>query len=224
MSWEYLSQVAPAILSGVPVATGLFFVTILVSIPLGMLITLLATCRLKPLQWLAKAYIYVIRGTPLLLQLMFIYFGLPLLPVVGEYLITERFPATIIGFVLNYAAYFAEIYRAGIQSIDRGQHEAAKTLGFTRWQTMRLIILPQTVSRVIPPVCNETITLVKDTALVTAIGVGELLKAAEGAVNRDMDITAYILVALIYLALTFVLTVVYERLEKRFSRHQKKEG
>ena len=126
--------------------------------------------------------------------------------------------------MLNYAAYFAEIYRAGIQSIDRGQHEAAKTLGFTPWQTMRLIILPQTISRVIPPVCNETITLVKDTALVTAIGVGELLKAAEGAVNRDMDITAYILVALIYLALTFVLTVIYERLEKRFSRHQKKEA
>ena len=189
------------------------------SLPLGLVFTLGSISKVPPLRWLSRIYIWVFRGTPLMLQLFFIYYGLPFLGIAFD-----RMTSAVVTFVLNYAAYFAEIYRAGIQSIDRGQHEAAKTLGFTRWQTMRLIILPQTVSRVIPPVCNETITLVKDTALVTAIGVGELLKAAEGAVNRDMDITAYILVALIYLALTFVLTVVYERLEKRFSRHQKKEG
>ena len=154
-----------------------------------------------------------------MLQLFFIYYGLPFMG-----LTFDRFPAAVLTFVLNYAAYFAEIYRAGIQSIDRGQHEAAKTLGFTPWQTMRYIIIPQTVSRVIPPVCNETITLVKDTALVTAIGVGELLKAAQGAVNRDVNITAYAVAALIYLAITFVMTMAYERLERYFSRHQKKEG
>ena len=123
-----------------------------------------------------------------------------------------------------YAAYFAEIYRAGIQSIDPGQHEAAKTLGFSRWQTMRIIIIPQTIARVIPPVSNEVITLVKDTALVTAIGVAELLKAAKDANNRDVNPTAFFLAAIIYLILTFGLTLLSQWCEKRFSRHEHKEA
>ena len=197
----------------------IFALTLVFSLPLGLVFTLGSISRVLPLRWLARGYIWIFRGTPLMLQLFFVYYGLPFLG-----LTFDRFPAAVLTFVLNYAAYFAEIYRGGIQSIDRGQHEAAKTLGFTPWQTMRLIIIPQTVSRVIPPVCNETITLVKDTALVTAIGVGELLKAAQGAVNRDVNITAYVVAAVIYLAITFVMTMVYERLEKYFSRHQKKEA
>ncbi len=219
MDLSYIALLMPSLIRGLGQTLLLFALTLVFSLPLGLVFTLGSISKVPPLRWLSRIYIWVFRGTPLMLQLFFIYYGLPFLGIAFD-----RMTSAVVTFVLNYAAYFAEIYRAGIQSIDRGQHEAAKTLGFTRWQTMRLIILPQTVSRVIPPVCNETITLVKDTALVTAIGVGELLKAAEGAVNRDMDITAYILVALIYLALTFVLTVVYERLEKRFSRHQKKEG
>ena len=219
MDLSYIALLMPSLIRGLGQTLLLFALTLVFSLPLGLVFTLGSISKVLPLRWLSRIYIWVFRGTPLMLQLFFIYYGLPFLGIAFD-----RMTSAVVTFVLNYAAYFAEIYRAGIQSIDRGQHEAAKTLGFTRWQTMRLIILPQTVSRVIPPVCNETITLVKDTALVTAIGVGELLKAAEGAVNRDMDITAYILVALIYLALTFVLTVVYERLEKRFSRHQKKEG
>ena len=219
MDLSYIALLMPSLIRGLGQTLLLFALTLVFSLPLGLAFTLGSISKVPPLRWLSRIYIWVFRGTPLMLQLFFIYYGLPFLGIAFD-----RMTSAVVTFVLNYAAYFAEIYRAGIQSIDRGQHEAAKTLGFTRWQTMRLIILPQTVSRVIPPVCNETITLVKDTALVTAIGVGELLKAAEGAVNRDMDITAYILVALIYLALTFVLTVVYERLEKRFSRHQKKEG
>ncbi|HIV86702.1 MAG TPA: amino acid ABC transporter permease [Candidatus Pygmaiobacter gallistercoris] len=219
MDLSYMALLMPSLIRGLGQTLLLFALTLVFSLPLGLVFTLGSISKVPPLRWLSRIYIWVFRGTPLMLQLFFIYYGLPFLGIAFD-----RMTSAVVTFVLNYAAYFAEIYRAGIQSIDRGQHEAAKTLGFTRWQTMRLIILPQTVSRVIPPVCNETITLVKDTALVTAIGVGELLKAAEGAVNRDMDITAYILVALIYLALTFVLTVVYERLEKRFSRHQKKEG
>ena len=219
MDLSYIALLMPSLLRGLGQTLWLFALTLIFSLPLGLVFTLGSISKIPPLRWLSRLYIWVLRGTPLMLQLFFIYYGLPFLGVAFD-----RTTSAVVTFVLNYAAYFAEIYRAGIQSIDRGQHEAAKTLGFTPWQTMRLIILPQTISRVIPPVCNETITLVKDTALVTAIGVGELLKAAEGAVNRDMDITAYILVALIYLALTFVLTVIYERLEKRFSRHQKKEA
>ena len=218
MDLSDIAMLMPSLMRGLGQTLMLFALTLLFSLPLGLVFTLGSISKIPPLRWLSRIYIWIFRGTPLMLQLFFIYYGLPFLGIAFD-----RTTSAVVTFVLNYAAYFAEIYRAGIQSIDRGQHEAAKTLGFTPWQTMRLIILPQTVSRVIPPVCNETITLVKDTALVTAIGVGELLKAAEGAVNRDMDITAYVLVALIYLALTFVLTVVYERLEKRFSRHQKKE-
>lgn len=209
MDLSYIALLMPSLLRGLGQTLWLFALTLIFSLPLGLVFTLGSISKIPPLRWLSRLYIWVLRGTPLMLQLFFIYYGLPFLGVAFD-----RTTSAVVTFVLNYAAYFAEIYRAGIQSIDRGQHEAAKTLGFTPWQTMRLIILPQTISRVIPPVCNETITLVKDTALVTAIGVGELLKAAEGAVNRDMDITAYILVALIYLALTFVLTVIYERLEK----------
>ncbi|MDY4785387.1 MAG: amino acid ABC transporter permease [Pygmaiobacter massiliensis] len=219
MDISYILRIMPALMQGLGETLKLFLLTLVFALPLGMMFTLGNISRVPPLRWLSRLYIWVFRGTPLMLQLFFVYYGLPFLG-----LRFERFPAAVLTFVLNYAAYFAEIYRAGIQSIDRGQHEAARTLGFTPWQTMRFIIIPQTVSRVIPPVCNETITLVKDTALVTAIGVGELLKAAQGAVNRDVNITGYVLAALIYLLLTFVLTVMYERLEKRFSRHEKKEA
>lgn len=219
MDLSYIALLMPALMQGLWQTLKIFALTLIFSLPLGLVFTLGSISRVLPLRWLARAYIWIFRGTPLMLQLFFVYYGLPFLG-----LTFDRFPAAVLTFVLNYAAYFAEIYRGGIQSIDRGQHEAAKTLGFTPWQTMRLIIIPQTVSRVIPPVCNETITLVKDTALVTAIGVGELLKAAQGAVNRDVNITAYVVAALIYLAITFVMTMAYERLEKYFSRHQKKEA
>lgn len=141
--------------------------------------------------FLSKAYIWVFRGTPLMLQLFFVYYGLPIM--FGPAFRMENTVAAVLTFTMNYAAYFAEIYRAGVQSIDHGQHEAAKTLGFSRWQTMRIIIIPQTIARVIPPVSNEVITLIKDTALVTAIGVGELLKAAKDANNRDVNPTAFLL-------------------------------
>ncbi len=219
MNLSYIATLMPALMQGLVQTLKLFALTLIFSLPLGLVFTLGSISRVPPLRWVSRIYIWIFRGTPLMLQLFFIYYGLPFMG-----LTFDRFPAAVLTFVLNYAAYFAEIYRAGIQSIDRGQHEAAKTLGFTPWQTMRYIIIPQTVSRVIPPVCNETITLVKDTALVTAIGVGELLKAAQGAVNRDVNITAYAVAALIYLAITFVMTMAYERLERYFSRHQKKEG
>ena len=179
---------------------------------------------------MSKTYIWVYRGTPLSFQQFVVNYGQPILaqkigPAWAQLLRMDNVTAAVVTFTLNYAAYFAEIYRAGVQSIDAGQHEAAKTLGFTRWQTMRLIILPQTLARVVPPVSNEVITLVKDTALVTAIGVAELLKAAKDANNRDVNPTAFFAAAVIYLILTFVLTLVSQWCEKRFSRHeQTQEG
>ncbi|WP_458863409.1 amino acid ABC transporter permease [Acidaminobacterium chupaoyuni] len=219
MDLTYLASLAPALLKGLAVTLRLFALTLAFSLPLGLLWTLGSLSRVPPLRWFSRLYILVFRGTPLMLQLFFIYYGLPFLG-----LTFDRFPAAVLTFSLNYAAYFAEIYRGGIQSIDHGQREAAKTLGFTPWQTMRHILLPQAIGRVLPPICNETITLVKDTALVTAIGVGELLKAAQGAVNRDVDIAAYGVAACLYLLLTLAFTAVSRRLEKRFNRYQKKEA
>ena len=217
MDFAYISTIMPSILRGLVTTLALFFMTLGFALPLGLVLTLGSISKFYPLKWLAKTYILVFRGTPLMLQLFFIYYGLPFMGIT-----LDQFPSAVLTFVLNYAAYFAEIYRAGIQSIDIGQHEAAKTLGFTPAQTMQMIIIPQAISRIIPPVCNETVTLVKDTALVTAIGVGEMLKAAKGAVNRDMDISAYIVVALIYLLLTLVMTKVYEKIEAHYNRYQKK--
>lgn len=155
-----------------------------------------------------------------MLQLFFFYFFLPI--TCGIRL--DALPTAIITYVLNYAAYFAEIYRGGIESIDKGQYEAAQSLGISKVRTMFGIIIPQTVKRVLPSVANETITLVKDTSLVYVIGVGELMKAAKGAVNRDQNLMAYAIAAVIYLVLTFILTACFKRLEKSFSKHEDNGG
>lgn len=218
MSIEYGLQIMPTLLQGAIETLKLFFLTLIFALPLGLPVALGSNSKFLPVKWLSRCYVWIFRGTPLLLQLFFVYFGLGVMGIRFD-----RFTAAILAFVLNYAAYFAEIYRAGIQSIDYGQHEAAKTLGFTPWKTMKHIVLPQAFAQIIPPVCNETITLIKDTALVTAIGVAELLKAAKDAVNRDVDPAAYFWAALIYLILTFTLTMLYQKIEKRFNRYKRKE-
>lgn len=154
-----------------------------------------------------------------MLQLFFFYFYIP----ISTGITVSAFITAIITFVLNYAAYFAEIYRGGIESIDKGQYEAAQSLGLDRRQTMFGIIIPQAVKRVLPAVSNEAIVLIKDTALVYVIGVGELLKASRSAVNRDVDVTAFVVAALIYLLLTFVLTLLSSYLEKRYSKYEGKD-
>lgn len=156
------------------------------------------------------------RGTPLLLQLLFIVFGLPLLPVIGDYLVLDRFVAACLGFVLNYAAYFAEIFRGGLLAIDRGQYEAAQVLGFNKWQTMTRIILPQMFRVALPTVANESITLVKDTSLLYAVAVPELLHYAQTAVNRDFTIVPYFVAAVIYLVITLLLTMILKRIERKY--------
>lgn len=215
MSIDYLIKITIPMLQGAQMTVLLFFIAIIASIPLGFLITLMAKSSNKVLATIAHTYIYVMRGTPLLLQLLFICFGLPLLPVVGEYLVMDRFVAACVGFILNYAAYFAEIFRGGLLAIDKGQYEAAQVLGFSKWQTTRKIILPQMFRVALPAVANESITLVKDTALLYAVAVPELLHFAQTAVNRDFTIMPFFVAGVIYLLMTLLLTLFFKWLERR---------
>ena len=216
MSLEYIISILKPMLEGAQITVLLFVIAIVVSIPLGFALTLAVRSRFKPLSWLANGYIYLMRGTPLLLQLLVIVFGLPLIPVVGEYLVLDRFVAACIGFILNYAAYFAEIFRGGLLAIDKGQYEAARVLGLNRWQTMTRVILPQMFRIALPAVANESVTLVKDTALLYAVAVPELLHFAQTAVNRDFTIVPFFFAAIIYLIITLVMTLFFKWLERRF--------
>lgn len=215
MSIDYFLSILKPMLEGAQATILLFLIAIILSIPLGFLLTLLARSSIKPLAYLANAYIYLMRGTPLLLQLLFIVFGLPLIPVIGEYLVLDRFVAACLGFILNYAAYFAEIFRGGLLAIDKGQYEASQVLGLNKWQTMRNVVLPQMFRIALPAVANESVTLVKDTALLYAVAVPELLHFAQTAVNRDFTITPFLLAGVIYLLITLFLTMFFKWLEKR---------
>jgi polar amino acid transport system permease protein len=216
MSFDYITSILGPMLEGAQMTILLFVIAIVLSIPLGFLLTLAVKSDFKPLSWLAQAYIYVMRGTPLLLQLLFITFGLPMIPVIGEYIVLDRFVAASLGFVLNYAAYFAEIFRGGLLAIDKGQYEASKVLGLSKWQTTTKIILPQMFRVALPAVANESVTLVKDTALLYAVAVPELLHFAQTAVNRDFTIVPFFVAGLIYLIMTLVLTLVFKWIERRF--------
>lgn len=217
---NYAGGILPALLAGAWVTVKLFFWTLLFSLPLGLPFALGSSSRIWPIRALCRAYVFVFRGTPLLLQLFFFYFFLP----IAFDITMDAFTTGVITFILNYAAYFAEIYRGGINGIDKGQYEAAHALGLSKRQTMFGIILPQTFRIILPPVSNEAIVLVKDTALVSVIAVSELMKASRGAVNRDVDMTAYILAAGIYLLMTLLLTILSNYLEKRSLRYDAKEA
>jgi polar amino acid transport system permease protein len=216
MSLDYFTTILVPMLEGAQMTILLFFIAIIISIPLGFLLTLAVKSSLKPVSLLAQGYIYVMRGTPLLLQLLLICFGLPMLPVVGEYLVLDRFVAACLGFVLNYAAYFAEIFRGGLLAIDKGQYEASKVLGLSKWQTITRIILPQMFRVTLPAIANESVTLVKDTALLYAVAVPELLHYAQTAVNRDFTIVPFFVAGLIYLIMTLFLTFIFKGIERRY--------
>lgn len=217
---DYILTILPSLLEGTKITVLVFFMTLIFSIPLGLPLALGSDSRILPVRWLCRGYVFIFRGTPLMLQIFFIYFMMPI--YFGIRL--DALPAAIITFVMNYAAYLSEIYRGGIGSIERGQYEAATCLGLSRTQTMFGIIIPQTVKRVLPAVTNEMITLVKDTALVSVIGVADLMKNSRGAVNRDSSTMAFLIAAIIYLILNFVLTKYSYHLEERFSRHEVKEA
>ena len=210
---DYILSILGPLAEGSLVTLKLFFITLALAVPLGLALALIRISRFTVASQAVNGYIWLMRGTPLMLQLLFIYFALPFVPVIGVRL--PDFPAAIVAFALNYAAYFAEIFRAGIQSIDRGQYEGAKVLGFSYSQTMRRIVLPQVVKRILPPMSNETITLVKDTSLIYVLALNDLLRAARGIVQRDFTTTPFIVAAGFYLLMTLVLTWFFQRLEKR---------
>lgn len=204
------------LLQGFLTTLAIFTLTLLGSLPLGLLVYFGKKSRIAPLRWLVNAYISIMRGTPLMLQLLFVYFGLPFIPVIGIRL--DDFPAAVLAFVLNYGAYFCEIFRAGIQAIPKGQYEAAKTLGMNYVQTMKRIILPQVFKIILPPVSNETITLVKDTSLIYVLAMNDLLRTTRNLVQRDFNIMPFVVAAVFYLVMTLILTFGFNKLEKHFAR------
>lgn len=212
---KYTLEILPALLSGSVMTLKVFFFTLLGSIPLGIVVAFALQTRWKPLRVLIDFYIWLMRGTPLLLQLIFVFYGLPLLGIVFE-----RYDAALFAFILNYAAYFAEIFRGGIQSIPIGQYEAAKVLRLTKKQTITKIILPQVIKIVLPSIGNEVINLVKDTSLIYVLGLGDLLRAGKIAMSRDVSLVPLLLVGLIYLILTAILTILSRSLEKHYQYYK----
>ena len=208
-----------ALAKGLLTSTEIFALTLLFSLPLGLLIALGRMSKIGFVRQLFRIYISIMRGTPLMLQLFFFYFGpyyifglsLGKLSLFG---VDYRFISVIIGFSLNYAAYFAEIYRAGIESIPLGQHEAAFVLGLTKSQTFFRIILPQVVKRIIPPVTNEVITLVKDTSLAFALSVMEMFTIAKMEAAAHTTMVPFIVAGVFYYVFNFLVAYGMERLEK----------
>ncbi|CAH0417292.1 amino acid ABC transporter permease [Periweissella fabaria] len=212
---QYIETILPSLLAGVLVTLKVFVLTIIGALPLGILAGLGLKSEFKIIRWLLNGYVWLMRGTPLLLQLIFVFYGLPLINITFD-----RLDAALFAFILNYAAYFAEIFRGGFQAIPIGQYEAAKVLRLTPWQTQRKIILPQVIKNVIPPVGNEVINLIKDSSLVYVIGIGDLLRAGNIDAARDVTLVPYILVGVIYLLLTAVTTIGLRRLEKYYNYYR----
>ncbi|MGL4987419.1 MAG: amino acid ABC transporter permease, partial [Treponemataceae bacterium] len=180
-----MDKLIPLMMQGAWISIKVFFLTVIFSLPLGLILCQARMSRLAFFNMPAKLLLLIIRGTPLILQLIFVYFAPGyLFPSVNYY---DRFTAAIIALSINYAAYFAEIYRGGIQAIPKGQYEAAKVLGFTKGQTFFRIILPQVFKQILPALSNEFITLVKDTALIQVIGVQELFRVAQNAASRQFS-------------------------------------
>lgn len=212
---DYVLEVLPSLLNGAVVSLQVFFLVLILSLPMGAVLAFLMQIKFKPLQWLLHFYVLIMRGTPLLLQLIFVYY---VLPSVG--ITFDRMPAVILAFTLNYAAYFSEIFRGGIEAIPKGQYEAAKVLKFTPVQTIRYIVLPQVVKIVLPSVFNEVMTLVKDTSLVYALGVSDLLLASRTAANRDASLAPMFIAGAIYLLMIGAVTLISKQVEKKFDYYR----
>lgn len=198
------------ILNGMKLTINLYIITMVFSLPLGIIFSLGRVSKSAFLNNCIQIYTWIFRGTPLLLQLFFVYYGLP---VIGITL--TPFTAASVTFIINYAAYFCEIFRGSILGIDKGQYEAAKVLGMSYSQTMRRIIIPQALVTALPPLSNEAISLIKDTSLVSAIGMAEILRNSKEIVTRDFSITPFIICAVIYLILSTVVVLFFKKMEKK---------
>ena len=203
----------PQVIAGLKVTLEIFAITLILSIPLGIITAMGRRSKIRIINKIISIYILIMRGTPLLLQIVFVFFGLSL-PSIG--IVIDRFPAAILAFVLNYGAYLGEIFRAGIDSIDEGQYEAGQVLGMSSKDIFFRIVLPQAFKRVLPPITNEIVTLVKDTALVYVIGLSDLLKVGKVAANRDSSLMPLLVIGIVYLILIGALSKVMGKVEKRY--------
>ena len=214
--FEKLGGICKELLKGVGSSLAIFFLTLLFSLPLGLLIAFGRMSKFKPLSWLVKLYISIVRGTPLMLQLMVVFFGPHFLfnmSISAGY----RFYAVIIGFTLNYAAYFAEIYRSGIQAVPKGQHEACEILGYTKGQKLFKIILPQMFKNILPSITNEVITLVKDTSLAFAISYTEMFTLAKQISAAEATIMPLFIAGVFYYVFNFVVAFIMDQIEKKMN-------
>ncbi|SFC46118.1 amino acid ABC transporter permease [Ruminococcus albus] len=216
LTFEQLADIVQQVMTGVGASLGIFFLTLLFSLPLGMLIAFGRMSRFKPLSLIVKLYISIVRGTPLMLQLLVVFFGpyyLFRIPTTPDY----RFYAVIIGFSLNYAAYFAEIYRAGIQAVPKGQHEACEILGYSRAQKFFKVVFPQMMKNILPAITNEVITLVKDTSLAFAIAYTEMFTVAKQVAAAKSTIVPLFVAGLFYYVFNFLVAFIMERIEKKMN-------
>ncbi|PIT61486.1 amino acid ABC transporter permease [Snodgrassella alvi] len=211
---NYVLNMLPELWTGAKITLSLFAITLLLSIPLGLVLALLRLSGIKALDYIVNFYIWVMRGTPLMLQIFFIYFALPAVNI-----LLPAYTTAVVAFVLNYAAYFAEIFRAGIQGVGKGQYEAAKTLGMSYGQTMRRIVLPQMWKKILPPLSNETITLVKDTSLVYVLALQDVMRVTYQLVQREFNLMPFFVAAAFYLIMTLILTWGFQKMEKRYARY-----
>ena len=203
----------PQVIAGLKVTLEIFAITLILSIPLGIITAMGRRSKIRIINKITSIYVLIMRGTPLLLQIVFIFFGLSI-PSIG--IVIDRFPAAILAFVLNYGAYSGEIFRAGIDSIEEGQYEAGQVLGMSSKDIFFRIVLPQAFKRVLPPITNEIVTLVKDTALVYVIGLSDLLKVGKVAANRDSSLMPLLVIGIVYLILIGALSKVMGKVEKRY--------
>ena len=214
-----IAAMLPQLLDGMAVTIQIFVVTLVFSLPLGLLVSFGRMGKNPAIRWISKAYISIMRGTPLMLQLFIVYFGpyyIFRIRVTNDY----RLWAVFIGFVINYAAYFAEIYRSGIQSMPAGQYEAAKLLGYSRFQTIVQIIFPQVVKRILPSVTNEVINLVKDTSLAFTISVIEMFTVARQLASSQVSMMPFVAAGIFYYVFNLLVAVVMEFFEKKLSYYQ----
>lgn len=209
---DYFIDVLTYLLEGSKI-TLLVFIFTLLSIPLGLIFAVIRKISIQPIVKLIDLYTWIIRGTPLLLQLFFVVYGLPIL--FGPAFLFDELYGAIFTFIINYTAYFIEIFRGGMNAIHKGQYDASKAIHLSPYQTYRHIILPQTLHKTLPSIGNELITLIKDTALVSAVSISDILRNSRELVNRDFRVESYMVAAVIYLLFTYVIVMLFKKFETR---------
>jgi polar amino acid transport system permease protein len=209
---DYIIEVLLYLLQGSKTTLLVFSMTLL-SIPLGLFIAVIRKLNIPLVSRIIDLYTWVIRGTPLLLQIFFVVYGLPIL--FGSIFLIDEIYGAVLTFIINYTAYFVEIFRGGMNAIPKSQYDASKALSLNPYQMYRYVILPQTIHKTLPSIANEMITLVKDTALVSAVAISDILRNTRETVSRDFRVEAYFIAAVLYLVLTYVIVYIFKRIEKR---------